>query len=151
MRLTALAAFVTLALSMTDLRAGEAPANETCPVMTGNKVDPAHWVEYKGKRVYFCCPDCKEAFLKDPEKYLPRLPQFAKADSRGEYAAASSWSLGALVKPVGIVTLVLVVLTASAGFFRRMKPRLLLKCHKALAFFTVLAALCHATLVFLFR
>ena len=39
-RLTVLAAFVTLALSMTDLAAGEAPANETCPAMAADKVDP---------------------------------------------------------------------------------------------------------------
>ena len=26
--------------------------------------------EYKGKVYCFCCKDCKEAFDKDPEKYL---------------------------------------------------------------------------------
>lgn len=26
--------------------------------------------EYKGKTYYFCAPGCKQAFDKDPEKYL---------------------------------------------------------------------------------
>ena len=43
----------------------------TCPV-TGEEFtiakDTPH-AEYKGKPVYFCCPGCKTAFDKDPEKY----------------------------------------------------------------------------------
>ncbi|MHC4743347.1 MAG: efflux RND transporter periplasmic adaptor subunit [Planctomycetota bacterium] len=46
-----------------------------CPVM-GFKIDKKHFVTYKGKKVYFCCAGCDEDFLKDPEKYLPKLPQF---------------------------------------------------------------------------
>ncbi|MFN3347043.1 MAG: YHS domain-containing protein [Candidatus Bipolaricaulaceae bacterium] len=26
--------------------------------------------EYKGKTYYFCAPKCKEAFVKNPERYL---------------------------------------------------------------------------------
>jgi YHS domain-containing protein len=26
--------------------------------------------EYQGKTYYFCCPDCPEAFSKDPQKYV---------------------------------------------------------------------------------
>jgi YHS domain-containing protein len=50
----------------------------TCPVMDGNKIDKNVFVEYKGKKVYFCCADCKAKFLAEPEKYLAKLPQFAK-------------------------------------------------------------------------
>jgi YHS domain-containing protein len=50
----------------------------TCPVMDGNKIDKNVFVEYKGKKVYFCCADCKGKFLAEPEKYLSKLPQFAK-------------------------------------------------------------------------
>jgi xanthine dehydrogenase accessory factor len=43
----------------------------TCPV-TGEAFtigkDTVH-VEHKGKHVYFCCPGCKAAFDKDPDKY----------------------------------------------------------------------------------
>jgi YHS domain-containing protein len=49
-----------------------------CPVMDGNKIDKNVFVEYKGKKVYFCCPECKAKFLAEPEKYLAELPQFQK-------------------------------------------------------------------------
>jgi YHS domain-containing protein len=48
-----------------------------CPVM-GNPIDKRFYTEYKGKKVYFCCTACKSEFEKDPEKYLSKLPQFAK-------------------------------------------------------------------------
>jgi YHS domain-containing protein len=48
-----------------------------CPV-TGDKIDKNVFVEYKGKKVYFCCSACKSVFNKDPEKYIAKLPQFAK-------------------------------------------------------------------------
>ncbi|MFH1370473.1 MAG: YHS domain-containing protein [Planctomycetota bacterium] len=47
-----------------------------CPVMDGNKIDKNVFVEYKGKKVYFCCADCKAKFEADPEKYVANLPQF---------------------------------------------------------------------------
>jgi len=46
-----------------------------CPVM-GGTINKAIFTEYKGKRVYFCCPGCKPEFEKNPEKYLDKLPQF---------------------------------------------------------------------------
>ncbi len=49
---------------------------KSCPVMKGNPIDPEIFVEYQGKKVYFCCDDCKAAFLKSPEKYISDLPQF---------------------------------------------------------------------------
>ena len=55
-----------------------AAAEQTiCPVM-GDKIDKNIFVEYQGKKVYFCCPECKGKFEKEPEKYLSKLPQFAK-------------------------------------------------------------------------
>jgi YHS domain-containing protein len=47
-----------------------------CPVMAGNPIDKNVFVEYKGKKVYFCCESCKADFGKDPEKYIKDLPQF---------------------------------------------------------------------------
>jgi len=47
-----------------------------CPVMDGMKIDKNVFVEYKGKKVYFCCADCKAKFEADPEKYVANLPQF---------------------------------------------------------------------------
>jgi len=49
-----------------------------CPVMEGNKINKDIFVEYKGKKVYFCCPSCKKKFLQNPEKYISKLPQFSK-------------------------------------------------------------------------
>ena len=49
-----------------------------CPIMDGNKIDKNVFVEYKGKKVYFCCAACKGEFEAEPEKYLSKLPQFAK-------------------------------------------------------------------------
>jgi len=47
-----------------------------CPVMAGNPIDKNVFVEYQGKKVYFCCDDCKAKFNADPEKYIAKLPQF---------------------------------------------------------------------------
>jgi YHS domain-containing protein len=46
-----------------------------CPVM-GNPINKQYFTEYRGKKVYFCCPACKPEFEKNPEKYLAKLPQF---------------------------------------------------------------------------
>jgi YHS domain-containing protein len=46
-----------------------------CPVMK-SPINKAIFVEYKGKKVYFCCEPCKTTFAKDPEKYIKDLPQF---------------------------------------------------------------------------
>ncbi len=53
----------------------------TCPV-SGKPIDPEHSVEYKGKKVYFCCPKCPAAFEADPEKFVAKLPQFAKGGGK---------------------------------------------------------------------
>jgi YHS domain-containing protein len=50
----------------------------TCPVMEGNPINKAIFVEYKGQKVYFCCKGCPEQFLTNPEKYISKLPQFAQ-------------------------------------------------------------------------
>jgi YHS domain-containing protein len=48
-----------------------------CPVMEA-PIDKNIFVEFQGKKVYFCCSQCKGNFEKNPEKYLPKLPQFKK-------------------------------------------------------------------------
>ena len=45
---------------------------KTCPVM-GNPIDPKVFVDYKGRRVYFCCKPCISKFQADPDKYLAKL------------------------------------------------------------------------------
>ncbi|MBN1126051.1 MAG: efflux RND transporter periplasmic adaptor subunit [Sedimentisphaerales bacterium] len=46
-----------------------------CPVM-GFAVNKDIFIEYQGKKIYFCCAGCEEKFLAEPEKYLTKLPQF---------------------------------------------------------------------------
>lgn len=47
----------------------------TCPIMNA-AINKDIFVEYKGKKVYFCCPGCEDKFKAEPEKYLAKLPQF---------------------------------------------------------------------------
>jgi len=127
--------------------------NSVCPVMEGNPVDSGIYVDYQGKRVYFCCAACKAAFIKEPQKYLSRLPQFASG-APGDTAEPVSdhgggFSTARLIEPLGITTLVLLVLTGVAGLSVRKNRRVLLPIHKTLAVLTVLAALCHGTMVML--
>jgi len=48
---------------------GETIAQKTCPVM-GNPINPKIFVDYKDRRIYFCCKMCPPTFNKDPEKYV---------------------------------------------------------------------------------
>lgn len=57
------------------VEAALAAEQTTCPVM-GGAVNKAIFVEYKGKKVYFCCKGCDQTFQQNPEKYLAKLPQF---------------------------------------------------------------------------
>jgi YHS domain-containing protein len=74
---------VSLVFMTPAVKAEQSPAvkaaveQTTCPVM-GGTINKEIFTEYKGKKVYFCCPMCKPKFEKDPEKYISKLPQFAK-------------------------------------------------------------------------
>jgi YHS domain-containing protein len=65
------------AVAMATSDANAAIEQKTCPVM-GGATDKNIFTVYKGKKVYFCCPACKPVFEKNPEKYIDKLPQFAK-------------------------------------------------------------------------
>ena len=56
---------------------GAAVVQKTCPVM-GGPIDKTIFVDYKGRRVYFCCAACKEAFGKEPEKYIAKVDEELK-------------------------------------------------------------------------
>ena len=38
-------------------------------------IDKGIYVAHEGRRVYFCCPGCVQAFKKEPEKYLKVLDE----------------------------------------------------------------------------
>ena len=40
-----------------------------CPVL-GGEIDKSAYVDYEGKRVYFCCAGCKATFMEKPDKYI---------------------------------------------------------------------------------
>lgn len=43
-----------------------------CPVMD-LPINEDIYVDYKGRRIYFCCEGCDDKFLENPEKYLAKL------------------------------------------------------------------------------
>ncbi|MBM4017545.1 MAG: YHS domain-containing protein [Planctomycetes bacterium] len=55
-------------------------AQKLCPVM-GGPVNPDIFVDYQGRRIYFCCDMCPATFKKDPEKYLKKLDEQMKGGS----------------------------------------------------------------------
>lgn len=60
---------------------GEAGAvdvkNKFCPV-SGDPVSAGSYVIYEGKRYNMCCDACKDAFLKDPQKYIKKMEEQEK-------------------------------------------------------------------------
>ena len=70
---------VILALALTAFAAGgvwaaDPKSQTTCPVLAGN-LDRNVYVDYQGKRIYFCCKGCDEEFKKDPAKYMKKLQE----------------------------------------------------------------------------
>ena len=77
--LLALAAMALPVLAGAQVEKAEAKPMH-CAVMPSNKVDVAQatakhmYADYKGRRYFFCCNGCPQAFKKNPAKY-------AKAES----------------------------------------------------------------------
>jgi YHS domain-containing protein len=70
---------LALALALMVAGAGvavkaEAPAKPqtVCPVR-GDPINKEVFIDYKGNRIYFCCPSCEDTFKKDAEKYLQKM------------------------------------------------------------------------------
>ena len=121
--------------------------NAYCPVMPDMQTNPEIFTDYKGKRVYFCCNNCKAAFGREPEKYLDRLPQFGGTLVRKDQIHERRLELGRLIKPMGITTVSLLVLTAAGQLFRKKVPQCLVRRHKRLGIITLISASIHASLV----
>ena len=54
------------------LAAAPAKPQTVCPVLGGN-INKQVYVDYQGKRIYFCCLGCDAEFKKDPEKYMKKM------------------------------------------------------------------------------
>ncbi|MBN2183063.1 MAG: YHS domain-containing protein [Sedimentisphaerales bacterium] len=66
-----------MATDETMAQVASATEQTICPVM-GNPIDKNIFIEYEGKKVYFCCSGCEKLFKENPEKYISKLPQFQK-------------------------------------------------------------------------
>jgi YHS domain-containing protein len=67
--------FLVLALSAYvagSLGAVDPKPQTVCPVLAGS-LDKNVYVDYQGKRIYFCCKGCDAEFKKDPDKYMKKL------------------------------------------------------------------------------
>ncbi len=45
---------------------------ELCPIM-GGKINKKVYKDYKGHRVYFCCPGCDKPFMEDPDGHIGKM------------------------------------------------------------------------------
>ena len=65
---------LSFAFMVTGIAQEQADETVVCPV-SGKEVKKSEAkgpYEYEGKAYYFCCPNCKEAFMKSPEKYIQK-------------------------------------------------------------------------------
>ena len=70
---TAVALLVSAVLVTTGSGLADKPQT-TCPVM-GGEINKEVYADYAGSGVYFCCPGCKEPFLKEAESFLKKMKE----------------------------------------------------------------------------
>ena len=80
-RAGALAAALLVGLTLSGAAQALKVTNEFCPILPDRKAVPEHWSEYKGRRIYFCCEDCKQTFDANPESVT--LPPATPGSSPG--------------------------------------------------------------------
>lgn len=68
--IVAVSAIVLIAMAPAN---SEDLSNKYCPVTTSELAEKQFFVDYKGKRIYFCCNKCKRYFLVGPDCYLSNL------------------------------------------------------------------------------
>ena len=66
------AAYQTKTAAQSTVPASGARRQTECPVM-GMKITPGVYIDYKGKRVSFCCPSCLEKFNANPEELIRKM------------------------------------------------------------------------------
>ena len=61
---------------------------KSCPV-SGEPLDSTQFVDYQGRRVYFCCKKCPTQFAANPQKYLKGMdkPSEKKVESTDSHGA----------------------------------------------------------------
>ncbi len=97
-RFAAIMAVALLALAGLCAAQPDRPTNPTCPVMTGDPVDPAVFLDYEERRIWFADETARELFEFSPEDYLPNLPAvtpWVEARVLATDDAQSAMSIGA--------------------------------------------------------
>src|SRR2546422_514178 len=77
---------LTLATLALPARGDDAPpagANKLCPVMTDQPTKAERFIDFQGKRIFFCCDKCLAKFKNQPQKYLMNLDGTAKPQAAG--------------------------------------------------------------------
>ena len=72
-----------------------------CPV-SGKPINAEATVEYEGKKVYFCCPNCPAAFEAEPAKFwlsCRSLPKLSEKRVRSDAGNAHANSLRTIRRP----------------------------------------------------
>ncbi len=54
----------------------------TCPVSGEELEDKSIYTDYEGRRIYFCCKNCRGKFNADPQKYLSAMDTPAKKEMK---------------------------------------------------------------------
>ena len=54
---------------------------KTCPV-SGESIDKSKFIDYEGRRIYFCCNKCIGDFKKDPGKFLSQMDKPAEKPAK---------------------------------------------------------------------
>src|SRR3954462_4925365 len=86
---------LVLLLSTSTLRAGDAlpaDANKMCPVMTDQPTRADRFVDYQGKRIYFCCEKCVARFQKEPGKFVLSRDQSKDPPAEAGSPKGVTWS-----------------------------------------------------------
>lgn len=65
-RVWALAVALLMAQAASGVAQSLKVTNEFCPILPDRKAVPEFWSDYQGRRIYFCCEDCKQAFDINP-------------------------------------------------------------------------------------
>jgi YHS domain-containing protein len=74
---------ISFAFVLSGVAQQQAEETVTCPV-SGKEIKKSEakgTFEYKGETYYFCCVNCKEAFMKDPEKYTQKKAEMKEVYS----------------------------------------------------------------------
>ena len=56
----------------------------TCPVSGEELEDKSIYTDYEGRRIYFCCKNCRGKFNADPQKYLSKMDEPTKKEMKKE-------------------------------------------------------------------